>query len=174
MSEGEGGFFERIASTEAWLRTRPGLSPEQVANAVASVRRGILYNTAWTVVWISRELALYEDGPRGTDRVAKRLGRRLFGYESHEPLSFADGFSVELPLYSPSYFLAGLFGSALRRAVLAEVGGPLWPNRKVGPWLLRHWMREGTSFDWTTRLRELTGAPFDARAFLAETRPGTK
>jgi hypothetical protein len=174
MSEGEGGFFEAIAATETWLQTRPGLSREQVAAAVASVRRSRLHTTAWMVVWISRELALYEDGPRGPEHVAKRLERRLFGYESHAPLSFADGFTVELPLYSPSYFLASLFGSSLRRAVLAEVGGPLWPNRKVGPWLLRHWMREGTSFDWTTRLRELTGAPFDARAFLAETRPGTK
>lgn len=174
LSEGEGGFFEEIAATEAWLRTRPGLSRKQVDAAVASVRRSTLYNTAWNVVWISRELALYEDGPHGPEGVAKRLDRRLFGYGSYEPLSFADGFSVELPLYSPSYFLATLFGSALRRAVLAEVGGPLWPNRKVGPWLLRHWMREGTSFDWTTRLRELTGARIDARAFLGETRPGAK
>jgi hypothetical protein len=174
MSEGEGGFFERIAATEAWLRTRPELSREQIATALRSVRRSTLFNLAWTVVWISRELALYEDGARGPKGVAERLERRFFGFETHPPLSFADGFYIELPIYSPSYFLASLFGSALRRAVLADVGGPFWPNRKVGPWLLRHWMREGTSFDWTTRLRELTGAGFDAEAFLAENRPGER
>ncbi len=172
ISEGEGGFFERIAATEAWLRGQPGLTRKQIRAAVASVRRGDLYNIAWDVVWISRELALYEETGRPPREVADRLNREFFGFETHEPLPLADGFAVELPLYSPSYFLARLIGSALRVAVRDDVGGPFWPNRKVGPWLVRHWMKDGTSYDWNERFREVTGTRFGADAFLAETRPG--
>jgi hypothetical protein len=171
LSEGEGAFFEQIASSEAWLRQRPGLSSETIAAVVADQRRMSLWWIGNHVLWISRELALYEE--RGDpEEVARRLARRLFGFDPFDPVPFADHFSIELPLYAPSYFLATLLRPALTTAVLGDVGGDVWPNPKVGPWLIEHWFREGTSFDWYDRYREITGRPFGARPFLEETRPG--
>jgi hypothetical protein len=94
----------------------------------------------------------------------------VYGFDEYRPRSFADSFLVELPVYSPSYVYAELLRPQLTAAVLAEVGGELWPNPRVGPWLVDRWFRDGSSYDWWTRLREVTGRPFGARAFNAEMR----
>jgi hypothetical protein len=123
------------------------------------------------VEWISEELALYDGRGRDPSEVRARVGRRLFGYDAYRPHSFANSFSIELPVYMPSYFFATLLAPTLTNAVLADVGGELWPNRRVGPWLVDHWFREGTAYEWTERLRELTGGPLTAVPFNREMRP---
>jgi hypothetical protein len=170
VSEGQGGFFEQIASSEAWLREQPGLSTETVRAIVADARRAALRLIGGRVLWIECELALYESGGDPA-AVARHIGRKLFGYEDHPPLSAANSFTLELPMYSPSYFFATLLTPLLNGAVLGEVGGEIWPNRRVGPWLIEHWFRDGTSYDWNDRLRELTGRGLSAEPFVQETRP---
>ncbi|HTW55750.1 MAG TPA: hypothetical protein VMG36_04795 [Thermoplasmata archaeon] len=165
ISEGEGHFFEQIASSEAWLRARPGLDRGQVDRALPAIRRAPLMSIAYLATWTLRELALYERPAADADDVGRRLARRVFGYDDHEPLSFVDAFSVDLPFYAPSYVYAFLLCPQLTAAALAEVGGALWPNPRIARWLVDRWFRDGSSYDWWVRLREVSGRPFGARAF---------
>jgi hypothetical protein len=170
LMEGEGRFFEQIATSEAWLRTRPALAPALRARAVERFRRFPLRAMAFLGSWVLPELELYEGRGRDLATVQKNTLRRVFGFDDFEPFSFADSFSVEIPVYSASYILAELLRPQLAAAVLDEVGGPVWPNPRIGPWLIRRWFRDGSSYDWWDRVREVTGTPFGARAFNEEMR----
>ena len=168
LAEGEGRFFEQIATTEAWLRSRPGVPLDHLGTIVPHLRRSGLQSIAHLASWVLRELAVYERPSVDADAVARRLGRRIFGFEEFAPLSFADAFSIDLPFYAPSYVYAQLLCPQLTSAALAEVGGPLWPNPRIGPWLIDRWFRDGSSYDWWVRLREVSGRRFGARAFNEE------
>ncbi len=170
IAEGEGRFFEQIASCPEWLATRPGLSRPGVIAATAVVRRAPLASVATLGAWIRTELALYLEPHRDPTDVAHRFRRAVFGFDSYAPVPFADAFSVRAPVYAPSYLFAELLRPCLTAAALRDVGGELWPNRRIGPWLVEHWFRDGSSYDWTDRLRAVTGGPLDARAFNAEMR----
>jgi hypothetical protein len=170
LAEGEGRFFEQIASSERWLRERTGLPSEVREAAIRNEQRAPLQTLAWLAGWVQQELTLYLHPDRDPVEPGVRFARRLFGYDRYRGLSFANSFVVEAPLYSPSYVYAELLRPALTASLLEEVGGELWPNAHVGPWLVRHWLRDGSSFDWWTRLRELTGRPFGAEPFNAEMR----
>ena len=174
LAEGEGRFFEQIASSERWLRERPGLPSEHREAAIENERRAPLQTLAWLAGWVQQELTLYLHPDRDPVESGVRFARRLFGYDRYRGPPFANSFVVEAPLYSPSYVYAELLRPALNAALREEVGGELWPNARVGPWLVRHWFRDGTSFDWWTRLRELTGRPFGAGPFNAEMRKFTE
>ena len=170
LAEGEGRFFEQIAVCEPWLRDRPGISPSLLQTAVERRPRVPLLAVSNLGEWILQELALFRDpaGDPNAERV--RFARRVFGYDDFRPTSFADSFLVELPLYTPSYLYAELLRPQLAATALADVGGELWPNPRLGPWLVDRWFRDGSSYDWWVRLRELSGRPFGARAFNAEMR----
>jgi hypothetical protein len=169
-AEGQGRFFEQVVISEAWLRSRPWVPPEVVDAAVATARRFPLGSIGSLAGWFLPELELYEHPGRDPYAEMRRVERSIFGYDDFEPRSFADGFSVGNPCYSVSYVIAELLWPIHKRAVLEEVGGELWPNPKVGPWFVERWFRDGSAYDWWTRLREVTGRRFDARAFNAEMR----
>jgi hypothetical protein len=175
LSEGEGRFFEQISTSAAWLGSRPGLDAAQVARAVDDGRRMPLVAIAHHAVWIRQELELFRR-PSGGDPsdVGRRLARRLSGFDDYRPLPFADSFSLNAPMYAPSYFFAELLRPHLTAAALAEVGGALWPNPRVGPWLVDRWFRDGSSYDWVERLERMTGRRFDARPFNAEARAAVR
>ena len=170
ISEGEGMFFEQIATAEPWLRARPGLDRATIDRALPVLRRRPIGSMAFLAAWTLRELALYERPDGDTDAFARRLTRRVFGFDEYEPLSVADSFSIELPFYAPSYVYAMLLRPQLTAAALAEVGGPVWPNPRIARWLVDRWFRDGSSYDWWVRLREVSGRPFGARAFNDEMR----
>jgi hypothetical protein len=170
FGEGIGGFFEQIASAEPWLRGRPGLSSATVRAALPTLRRGPLAAMGRLAVWAAQELSLYRRPDGDPAAAGLRIARALYGYDAYRPLSFADSFSIESPLYSEHYVLAELIRSQLTRAVLEEVGGALWPNPRVGPWLIDRWFRDGSSYTWGERLRAVTGRPLGATAFNAEMR----
>jgi hypothetical protein len=169
-SEGQGRFFEQVPISDVWLRSRPWVPTEVVDAAVASARRFPLRSIGSLASWFLTELELYEHPHRDPSAVKRRIARSIFGYDDFEPQSFADGFSIGLPCYSVSYVIAELLWPIHKRAVLEEVGGELWPNPKIGPWFVDRWFREGSAYDWWTRLREVTGRSFDARAFNEEMR----
>jgi hypothetical protein len=169
-SEGQGRFFEQLPISESWLRSRRWVRPDVVESAVATARRLPLGSLGSLAAWVLPELELYAHPDRDPSIEARRAARSIFEFDDFTPHSFADGFSIGAPCYSLSYVIAELLWPIHKRAVLEEVGGELWPNAKVGPWFVERWFREGSAYDWWTRLREITGRPFDARAFNAEMR----
>ncbi len=165
LAEGEGHFFEQIPESEAWLRSRSGRDDPELERRIAGARRVPLGSMAFLACWVLPELALYREPAPDPQALRVRWMRDVFGCDAFEPNSFADSFALEIPVYSASYVLAELLRPALTAAALEEVGGELWPNARIGPWLVRRWFRDGSSYDWWTRLREITGRPFGAGPF---------
>jgi hypothetical protein len=169
-AEGQGRFLEQIPISEAWLRSRSWIRPEIVDAAIGTARRFPLSAIGSLASWVLPELELYEHPNRDPRAEMRRTARSIFGFDDFESRSFADSFSVGNPCYSLSYVLAELLWPIHKRAVLEEVGGELWPNPKIGPWWVQRWFRDGSTYDWWTRLREITGRPFGSRAFNDEMR----
>lgn len=163
--EGIGRLFERIAASPAWLRGRPGLDGAGIEAFVALRRRTPLLEVGELAGWIRQELDLYLRPEVDPAERARRYGRTVLGFDDYVPRSFADAFFVRLPIYATSYFFAALLAPALLAAAQTEVGGDVWPNPRIGPWLTRNWFRDGSGFDWRPRLRAVTGRPFGVAAF---------
>ena len=164
--EGIGSLFEEIPRDAGWLVGEAGVdrrSAEAFARAEADRD---LFNVGYLGPWIQAELDLYRNPDQDPMPAAEALARRLFGFGAYRPRSFVDWFYVADPIYSANYLLATLFHYQLTRTITSELGAPLWPNRRVGPWLTRHWFRAGSFVEWGPHLREVTGARLSARAFL--------
>lgn len=164
--EGIGGFFEEIAGDRAWLATRKGLSSSEVEAALGAQRGSTLWWTSGTVAWVANELAIYRRPSAPLAEAFVRRWRNATGYDEYPAGSIADPFWVEAGFYAKSYLLASLVAAQLHEARRAQVPGPLWPNRKVIPWLARTWFRNGIRYDWVPRMREVTGRPFGPRAWV--------
>jgi hypothetical protein len=163
--EGIGSLFEGVAKNERWLSDQKGISREQARSFAAARRDDELAEAASLTHWIRIEQALYRDPDRDPMPGAYRFERRLFGYDEYPARTFVDSFYIDLPSYAPNYLLAKLFHHQLASTLRERFGEPLWPNRRVGPWLTRNWFAPGSLYDWVPRIRELTGRPFGARAF---------
>ena len=168
--EGIGGLFEQIASEEAWLASVPGLGPRRAHAFAEATREDDAVNAGWHANWMRTEQALYRNPEGDPWSEVRRYEQRVFGYDGYAPLSFVDTFFVDSPLYSPCYLLAILFGCQVQERMREVCGEPFWPNPKVGPWLRREWFAGGSRYDWVPRVRELTGRPFGAGAFLRKFR----
>lgn len=163
--EGIGSLFEEISRSERWLSAQPGITPAQ-ARRFAEVRADSdVEGAASIAVWMGIEQALYRDPDRDPMPAARRRNRLLFGFDDYPTHSFVDSFWIEAPSYAPNYLFATLFHYQLARALRDRFGEPLWPNRRVGPWLAREWFAPGSLYDWVPRIRELSGRPFGARDF---------
>lgn len=164
--EGIGGLFEAISREPAWLVRDVGI-PRPTATAFVEERRDTdLFSTAFLATWILPELNLYLRPERDGRAAGRSFARRLFGFDDYPLLSPVDSFYVGDPLYSVNYLLAHLFHYQIAAALRDEVGGTLWPNPRVGPWLTRNWFAPGSLFDWVPHVREVTGRPFGPRAFV--------
>ncbi len=163
--EGIGAFFEAIPNSVEWLTAQPGVDRARVEEFARLARDSDLLWSAWNAVWVRSEELLYARPERDPMPEVERLQRRVFGYESSRPLSFVDPFFVESPIYGSNYLLASLFASHLTRTLRELYGDPLWPNRRVGPWLSRNWFAPGSTIDWVPHLKEVTGRPFGIAAF---------
>ena len=165
--EGIGGIFEDLASNASWLVEQPGVGRERAeAFAERSENEGGI-DIAWHAQWLAVEQELYRNPDRSPLEVSHRFERTVFGYDEFVPLSFVDPFFVEDPTYASNYLLAMLFGKQVTRTIREELGDPIWPNRRVGPWLARTWFADGSLYDWMPRLKEVTGRPFGVEAFRA-------
>ena len=165
--EGIGSLFEEIASTRTWLTRDMGVPAPEAAAFVAQHRARELWGTGSLVNWIALEQALYRHPGRDPMPAFQRQERSLFGYDEYPPLSFVDPFWIDTPVYGPNYLFAKLFHHQLARLLRQRFGEPLWPNRRVGPYLAREWFAPGSRFDWIPRLEALTGERFGADAFRA-------
>ncbi|MCI4353555.1 MAG: M3 family metallopeptidase [Thermoplasmata archaeon] len=167
--EGIGGLFERIPTNDAWLRARPGVTPDLVQQFRDNMEDEELRLGALTANWVRKEIQLYKRPTAKLTSEFERFDRSTLGYDDHPASSFADPFWVESAFYSKSYLIAGILGAQLRQAIREQVQGPFWPNRRVIPWLGRNWFRFGARYDWVPRVREVTGRPFGVGDFLDRT-----
>lgn len=165
--EGIGGLFEEIPSHGSWLAAQPGVGSRRAEEFAEASRDANLLDAAWHACFLRIEQALYRRPDRDPMPEVQRFERRVFGYDDYAPPSFVDHFFVDSPVYVPSYLLSLLFGQQLARTLRDLFGEPLWPNRKVGPWLARNWFAPGSLYDWVPRVKEITGRPFGAEAFRA-------
>lgn len=164
--EGIGTLFESIPRDATWLREEAGIPTAPAEEFAATRADADLFNAAWVAAWIGTELALYRNPTRAASAVGVRLDRDAFGYDRFPARSIVDSFYVSDPVYSANYLLARLFRYQLADTITAELGDPLWPNRRVGPWLTRHWFAPGSRIEWVPHLREVTGRPFGPEAFV--------
>jgi hypothetical protein len=165
LCEGIGALFESIPTSREWLSAQRGLDAETIERAVASRQESELM---WMVFHADRtraEIDLYENPRRDPSVGRLRFLRAMFGYDRFRPLAPANSFTLDAPLYLPSYVLATLFAAQVEEAMLDELDGPIWPNRRVGPWLTERWLRHGARNDWIPWVRETTGRPLGAAAF---------
>jgi len=172
LHEGIAGLFEEIARDEAWLSTQPRIDPSAARSFAQSWRDWDAQSIAYLASWILVELDLYRNPERDPTSAAHRLARRVFGYDEFSPLSFADSFYIDSPVYAANYLLATYFHYQLARDLRERFGEPLWPNPRVGPYLMREWFAPGSIYDWVPRVRKLTGRPFGAKDFLASFEKG--
>ena len=166
LIEGVGTLFEELPSSTEWLSSRKGLSPEKVRAFIASQKEADLIRMAQLIDGVRSELGLYLRPDANPHAERLRFLTRVFGYDEFRPLSFAGTMSVNAPVYEHSYILAKLFARQVFSTVLSEVGGAVWPNGEIGPWLTRSWFRDGALHDWVARMETVTGRPLSARAFL--------
>ncbi|MCI4325330.1 MAG: M3 family metallopeptidase [Thermoplasmata archaeon] len=167
FAEGLAGVFEQVASDAAWLGTVRGLDPHAVEEFCRRQSEDAVFAAASTALGIESELRLYEH-PDGDPRAAvQRLARSWFGYDAYASRSWADSFFVTHPVYYQSYLVSHLFRAQVSAAMRRETDGPLWPNRRAGPWLTGAFLSNGARFDWNERLRDVTGAPLSAEPFVA-------
>ena len=165
--EGIGGIFEDLASHASWLVEQPGVGRERAEAFAQRSRDDGSIDAAWHAQWLRVEQELYRNPERNPLEASQRLERAVFGYDGSPPLSFVDSFFVDDPTYASNYLLAILFGKQLTGTIRERLGDPIWPNRRVGPWLTRNWFAPGSLYDWMPRLTEVTGRPFGVEAFRA-------
>ena len=167
--EGIGTVFEGIPSNVHWLSMQPGVGAKRAEEFAGLAKADAVLDAGWHACWLRIEQELYRRPDRDPMPEVQRFERRTFGYDDYAPLSFIDPFFVEDPTYCSNYLLAILFKDQLTRALRNLYGDPVWPNRKVGPWLTRTWFAPGSIYDWLPRIQEITGQPFGAQAFRDDT-----
>ncbi len=173
MCEGIGAVFEELSSSREWLASRRDLTPEEIDRHRALQSETELGRMVYHAEQIRAEIELYLHPERDSTPGRKRFLRTMLGYDDFRPLSVATAFSIGSPCYLPSYVLATLFAKQLLEAMFAEIGGPIWPNPQVGPWLIERWLRHGASHDWIPWVRTTTGSEFGPGAFRRATAPGS-
>jgi hypothetical protein len=168
--EGIGGLFERIGSLGTWLRDRPGVTPELVRQFRENRKDEELRLGAHTAVWVWKEVQMYKHPGENLAARFHKSDRAALGFDEYPAAPWADPFWIEAAFYSKSYLIASVLGAQLRQAIREQIPGPLWPNRKIIPWLADNWFRNGVRYDWVPRVREVTGRSFGVEDFLDRSR----
>jgi peptidyl-dipeptidase A len=172
LCEGIGDLFEEISLDADWLRGRRGIDRQAVGKFRTGRALEHLVRAATMAEWVATELDLYlhptvDPTPRSVARF-----RAVFGFDRYLPRSFLRTAYVTHPVYSQSYLLSLLFRKQMVRAISDQVGGPLWPNPAVGPWLEENWFESGAQYDWIPHVLEVTGRSFGVQAFQESVRSG--
>lgn len=165
--EGIGTLFEEIPRSASWVAAQPGFGSR--SSEIFSWNRSVsrIAGAAHLLAEIRTELELYRNPSADLDRLKYRWERSMAAWDSFEPPSFADPFYVYSPIYTQSYAFADLFARQLVATILKDLGGPIWPNPRIGPWLVENWFRDSGCFDWVPRLKEITGNAFGSKAYNA-------
>ncbi len=121
------------------------------------------------VAIVKGELALYRNPRADVGGILDRTLNGIMGFDAYAPRSWVDGFYLDTPLYNKSYLLATFLAPQILQAAVRDLGGALWPNPKVGPWLTERMLAPGAVDDWIPRLQRATGHALDSGPFFDET-----
>ncbi len=164
--EGIGRLFERVSTEPRWLLTRPGVTRALVRRFQASFPSEELRQAATTAQWVWKEVQLYSNPTADLGPRFRRADRAVFGFDDVPEGPVTDPFWIEAAFYSKSYLLGSLLAAQLGRTLGEVAGDPLWPNRRVIPWLRTTWFQHGARYDWVPRVESVTGRPFGVSDFL--------
>jgi hypothetical protein len=167
LVEGVAGFFEEIPLAREWLFTRPGITEANGRAMRAGRGCGLLLQAMSTVGRVRVELALYRDPTHDPLLPAMRRARRLFGFDPFRPRSFLFSTYLTHPLHLSALLFAYCFRKQLVEALAREIGGPIWPNRRVHSWLVPRWLSQGARYDLDERMMALTGHRVGPSALVA-------
>lgn len=173
FSEALAGLFEFLTMDERWLRTRPGVTRADAARIRRSSYEGLAIRMAELVGEIQTELKLYANPEADVLAERSQFLRHTFGYDDHPPVSWVDPYHLRPGFLRQSYLWGTCFDEQVLAAAVREVGGNLWPNRRLGPWLKRTWFRPGQRDDWVEKTRRVTGKPLGPEAFVRAVRQAT-
>ena len=172
LFEGIGDLFEEISLDPRWLRSRRGLTPRSVEGFRTGRALEHLLRAATMSDWVATELDLYQHPTVDPSYRSTARLREVFGFGRYAPRSILRLAYVTHPVYAQSYLLSLLFRKQMVRAISEQVGGPLWPNPSVGPWLETNWFAPGGLYDWIPRVQDVTGRPLGVQAFQESVRSG--
>lgn len=170
LSEGIGGTFEEIAVNPEFLAQQPGVPKEAIATLREARGAGAARSASFMARWVGKELALYRDPDHDLPALYARMDRQESGFDPAPPTSFGDGVWIQYGFYGKSYLFAWMFAAQVLEGAVRELGGSEWPNRRMAPWLIRHWFRDGATFDWVPHMREVTGRPFGTGSLVRRLR----
>lgn len=165
FAEGLAGVFEQVSEDPNWLATVRGLDPELAGNFSRARASASLLEAGQTALTLETELRLYERPGHDPRPMMHGRTRRWFGYDEYDDTSWASPFFVTHPIYMQSYLLSHLFRAQVIEAMQRATDGPFWPNPRAGPWLTESFFAPGARYDWTERLRDVTGGPLSAGPF---------
>jgi hypothetical protein len=167
FAEGLAGVFEQIGYDPEWLGTVPGLDRSAAVEFAQWRSRTGVFEVAGHALGFDAEMRLYERPDRDPRPKTQALARERFGYDDYELRSWGDPFLVTHPVYQQSYLVSPLFRAQVVAAMGRATGSPFWPNPRAAAWLTEAFFAHGARYDWTERLRDVTGSPLSAAPFVA-------
>ncbi len=169
--EGVGTLFEEIPNSREWLDSRRGIAASRSADFLATQRDGDMVRLVRLIENVRSELEQFLRPERDPRDTSGRYLRRMLDLDEFAPLSFVRNTTISHPFYVQSYILAKMWARQVLRTMRSEVGGPLWPNPRFGPWLTRNWFHWGARYDWIPHTRSVTGRTLGSRALLESLAP---
>lgn len=164
-------YFGRLTRDPEWVREILGeeLDPDQAAEVREQQRLAMLVAARWMLVMVHFERALYENPDRDDlnsfwwDLVEEyQLIRRPDGRD--EP-DWATKIHFSLaPVYYHNYLLGELMASQLTDTMKTRG----LPASRSGEFLREEIFSRGATLPWNDLLREATGEPLSARAFVEQ------
>lgn len=161
-----GSLFEEIVSDPAWLRTRPGATPEQVERVRRGSNEETAFHMAELVGEVRSELRLYSSPEADPTTERRAFLKGTLGYDDHDPVSWVDPYHLSPGFYRQSYLLSAIFDAQILAAGLEEVGGDLWPNPEFGRWLKTTWLRPGNRDAWVPKVERVSGMALNPARYV--------
>lgn len=173
-TEGIAMMFEKAADSPNWLIEFAGVDPETARKAALAIRkqrvREQLIFCRWTIVMFHFERALYENPDQDLrslwwDTVEKyQLMKRPAGRDKADWASKPH--FVIAPVYYHNYMLGELFGAQLRKTLPFDEEHIA--SKELGEKLIKTVFQPGMRYHWNEFVKEATGEPLSAKAFVEE------
>lgn len=164
VCEGLALLFETICEEAGWMAEVAGATAQELAIWPDHARNRRTLATAADLLETAFERALYADPEADHEAGRRALARRIMGLalEDEARLWPANPVSASFPAHNAAYVLASMAAAQMREAL----GGELWDNRAVGPWLEEHFYRPAGARPWRESVEVATGAPLAASALV--------
>ncbi|MEB3222999.1 MAG: hypothetical protein VKS61_13060 [Candidatus Sericytochromatia bacterium] len=158
-------ILEAVKLEPAWLATVTDGTPAEVAAWAEAGRLVELLAVRYHLMVAAFDREAYRDPDQDLDAAFARVQRDHLGLQPTPEaacLWAANPMAISSPCYQIGYVLANMAAYQLREAL----GGALWGNPGVGPFLAAHFWKPAASVPWLERIKQATGRSLDAEAVL--------